>query len=78
MSDERIPRTIYDLGMALARIEGKMDNLIAAESRSEERHKSHEARLTTIEKNMWKGLGGVTVLSALPWLLPLGKNLFNR
>ena len=78
MSEERVPRTIYDLGVALARIEGKVDNLFSMEARNDERHNHHEKSLEALEKNFWKAVGGLGALTSLPWLLPLGKQLFSR
>lgn len=69
------PRTIYDLGVALARIEGKVDNLIASEARNEDRHKDHEGRLTKLEKHLWLATGGLVALEALTWAIPLLKLL---
>ena len=74
MSDHS-PRTIYDLGILLARLEGKVDNILAAEARNDKRHKQHEDRLAKLEKHLFLGLGGIGMLAAMPWAIPLLRTL---
>ena len=74
MSDHS-PRTIYDLGILLARLEGKVDNILAGEARNDQRHKQHEDRLAKLEKHLFLGLGGIGALAALPWAIPLLRTL---
>lgn len=75
MSDS--PRTIYDLGVLLARLEGKVDNLISAETRNETRHKQHEERLAKLERHLFQGLGALGVFASLSWIFPLVKTMGN-